>query len=605
MLQLTLKIFNNYMALEVHGTPKQKQLIQNKLHYAIDTLSSNRYHDIRFTKLHTVDGYTSLVTNLDNLPIGLRTNIIQYLNKLKKDINFNLVIIDNQTPKLIVDIPKDIVVKDRKGEKTLTLRDYQKESVVQIFSKQRGIIELATNAGKSAIMYSVANLVTPLLSNSERILLIAPNLSVASQLKKNLLHYYINDDIGFIGNSEFDIDHKIVVSTIQSLTIKTKPIDIKIKGTKAKEAQRMMSYYNSLDKENLHSSLGKFLDTFNPRYKYEEKDKETLQELYDTVKNDKVLDICFHNYKSIYEKALTKKDKEKIESYNNVMTFLNTIKVLMCDEIQTAASDGYQRVVNSMNNLRMALGFTGTIPKEPERALKIRALFGETLVNVNNKEMIERGFSTNIKIKFLDYNYPHDLQARVERELVINRVPKAQQSLMRYQYAYREGIIDNQNRNELIAKLAIKLAKDEQKKGTKLATLIIVNSIEHGENIVKEIDKLNLTNEVDYDFIHGDSSQEERERAFKELGEGKTQILVASKIIEAGIDLPFLKNLIYCSGGKSYVSVLQRLGRLLRLGKGKKECIVYDIVDRQHSLLYEHAKKRLKYYKDEGFELLQ
>ena len=367
----------------------------------------------------------------------------------------------------------------------------------------------------------------------------------------------------------------------------------------------MMSYYNSLDKENLHSSLGKFLETFNPRYKYEEKDKETLQELYDTVKNDKVLDICFHNYKSIYEKALTKKDKEKIESYNNVMTFLNTIKVLMCDEIQTAASDGYQRVVNSMNNLRMALGFTGTIPKEPERALKIRALFGETLVNVNNKEMIERGFSTNIKIKFLDYNYPHDLQARVERELAINRVPKAQQSLMRYQYAYREGIIDNQNRNELIAKLAIKLAKDEQKKGTKLATLIIVNSIEHGENIVKEIDKLNLTNEVDYDFIHGDSSQEERERAFKELGEGKTQILVASKIIEAGIDLPFLKNLIYCSGGKSYVSVLQRLGRLLRLGKGKKECIVYDIVDRQHSLLYEHAKKRLKYYKDEGFELLQ
>lgn len=605
MLQLTLKIFNNYMTLEVHGTSKQKQLIQNKLHYAIDTLSSNRYHDIRFTKLHTVDGYTSLVTNLDNLPIGLRTNIIQYLNKLKKDINFNLVIIDNQTPKLVVDIPKDIVVKDRKGGKTLTLRDYQKESVVQIFSKQRGIIELATNAGKSAIMYSVANLVTPLLSNSERILLIAPNLSVASQLKKNLLHYYINDDIGFIGNSEFDIDHKIVVSTIQSLTIKTKPIDIKIKGTKAKEAQRMMSYYNSLDKENLHSSLGKFLDTFNPMYKYEEKDKETLQELYDTVKNDKVLDICFHNYKSIYEKALTKKDKEKIESYNNVMTFLNTIKVLMCDEIQTAASDGYQRVVNSMNNLRMALGFTGTIPKEPERALKIRALFGETLVNVNNKEMIERGFSTNIKIKFLDYNYPHDLQARVERELVINRVPKAQQSLMRYQYAYREGIIDNQNRNELIAKLAIKLAKDEQKKGTKLATLIIVNSIEHGENIVKEIDKLNLTNEVDYDFIHGDSSQEERERAFKELGEGKTQILVASKIIEAGIDLPFLKNLIYCSGGKSYVSVLQRLGRLLRLGKGKKECIVYDIVDRQHSLLYEHAKKRLKYYKDEGFELLQ
>lgn len=603
---VNVNVYDNYFTLTFEkASEKQKEYIYNYLHHKVDVLDSNRFHDVSFTKYHTSDGRTKLITPNGKYPKGLLSKCLTYLKQLKETFTYDYKVIDNQTPKLTVNIPKDIVVKDRKGEKTLTLRDYQKESVVQIFNKQRGIIELATNAGKSAIMYSVANLVTPLLNNNERILLIAPNLSVASQLKKNLLHYYINDDIGFIGNSEFDIGHKIVVSTIQSLTIKTKPIDIKIKGTKAKEAQRMVSYYNSLDKENLHSSLGKFLDTFSPRYKYEEKDKETLQELYDTVMNDKVLGICFGNYESIYEKALTKKDKEKIESYNNVMTFLNTIKVLMCDEIQTAASDGYQRVVNSMNNLRMALGFTGTIPKEPERALKIRALFGETLVNVNNKEMIERGFSTNIKIKFLDYNYPHDLQARVERELAINRVPKAQQSLMRYQYAYREGIIDNQNRNELIAKLAIKLAKDEQKKGTKLATLIIVNSIEHGENIVKEIDKLNLTNEVDYDFIHGDSTQEERERAFKELGEGKTQILVASKIIEAGIDLPFLKNLIYCSGGKSYVSVLQRLGRLLRLGKGKKECIVYDIVDRQHSLLYEHAKKRLKYYKDEGFELLQ
>ena len=94
-------------------------------------------------------------------------------------------------------------------------------------------------------------------------------------------------------------------------------------------------------------------------------------------------------------------------------------------------------------------------------------------------------------------------------------------SLQRYQIAYRKGIIDNEIRNNLIAKLAKKLALTEINNKSGLGTLILVNSIEHGENIINELDKINLTNEIGYEFIKGEDNQEDRELALDRLKKEK------------------------------------------------------------------------------------
>lgn len=67
--------------------------------------------------------------------------------------------------------------------------------------------------------------------------------------------------------------------------------------------------------------------------------------------------------------------------------------------------------------------------------------------------------------------------------------------------------------------------------------------------------------------------------------------------------MPNLKFYISCAGGKSYVQTIQRIGRVLRISPTKKEVFIYDVVDRSHSMLYSQAKTRIKYYKDQQFEI--
>lgn len=600
--RIKLKILNS--------SDKQKNFIINKLHHYVDVYDSDRFHSVAFTKYHSWDGMTSLITdkNIDNIQIGLLSKVINFLKDTAKELNYSYSIIDNRTKNLNPDIPDEIKFDGKGKKRNLIISpnnkfSYQYDSVINAFKQKNGIINLATNAGKSAIMYSILKYSQNIFKDGQ-FLVIAPNVSVATQLKDNI-DLYLDTCTGFIGNGKFDINKKIVVSTIQSLGLKTKKPELKMKMAKQKENQRMVSYWNQINKgNNIRQNLKLFIINFVPKYKYEEKDLENLKHIYNTVKNDQVLKVYFNKYVSDYEQSISKSDKKKLNDYNSMVSFLNNIKVVLADEIQTASSDSYSRTFEYLNNTVLRLGFTGTIPKQPEKELKIRALFGDTISEVSNEDLIEKGVSTKCFIKLLDFDYPKDLDSVVERELAIKRVPRHQQSLQRYQIAYRKGIIDNEIRNNLIAKLAKKLALKEINNKSGLGTLILVNSIEHGENIIKELDKINLTNEIGYEFIKGEDNQEDRELALDRLKNGETQILIGTTILDAGIDVPFIKNIIYVSGGKSFVQTLQRIGRALRLKDGKDKAVIFDIVDREHSLLYKHAQKRIKYYKDENFPFI-
>lgn len=590
---------------------KQKKFLINKLHHYIDVYDSNRFHSAAFTRYHSWDGMSSLIKedNIDKIQIGLLSRIIKFIEENNSKYNFKYSIVDNRTKELNPKIPNEIKFSGNGKKRDLVISpnnkfSYQYDSILNAFKQRVGIINLATNAGKSAIIYAILRYSLELFDEGQ-FLVIAPNVSVATQLKENI-DTYLNTNTGFIGNGKFDIDKKIVVSTIQSLGLKTKVPDLKMKTQKQKETQRMVSYWNTINKgNNIRQSLKLFILNFKPNYKYEEQDLEKLKHIYNTVKNDQVLKVYFNKFVNDYENYISKSDKKKLDDYNKIISFLNNIKVVLSDEIQTAASDSYSRTFEQLNNTILRLGFTGTMPKQPEKEIKIRALFGDTISKVSNEDLISKGVSTKCYIKLLDFYYPKNLDSEVERELAISRVSRNQQPLQRYQLAYQKGIVENQLRNELIAKLAKKLALAEIEKNSGLGTLILVNSIEHGENIIKELDKINLINEIGYEFIKGDDNQEDRELALDRLKIGETQILIGTTILDAGIDVPFIKNIIYVSGGKSFVQVLQRIGRALRLKEGKDKSIIFDIVDREHSLLYKHAQKRIKYYKDEGFEFIK
>lgn len=65
-----------------------------------------------------------------------------------------------------------------------------------------------------------------------------------------------------------------------------------------------------------------------------------------------------------------------------------------------------------------------------------------------------------------------------------------------------------------------------------------------------------------------------------------------------GLDLPILDCLILAGGGRSSTRAFQRVGRVLRLYKGKKRAIVFDFEDAT-PMLNRHAQVRRKLYQQE------
>ena len=75
--------------------------------------------------------------------------------------------------------------------------------------------------------------------------------------------------------------------------------------------------------------------------------------------------------------------------------------------------------------------------------------------------------------------------------------------------------------------------------------------------------------------------------------------MIGSTIADEGLDVPALDTLILAGGGRSSTRAFQRIGRVLRLYKGKTRATVFDFDDKTNRMLQNHSKARMKYYRTE------
>jgi superfamily II DNA or RNA helicase/HKD family nuclease len=78
--------------------------------------------------------------------------------------------------------------------------------------------------------------------------------------------------------------------------------------------------------------------------------------------------------------------------------------------------------------------------------------------------------------------------------------------------------------------------------------------------------------------VWGDSSEEDRERALRELAQGTIQVLFSVDLFNEGVDLPTVDTLLLLRPTDSPTLFLQQLGRGLRKSPGKLACTVLDFV---------------------------
>lgn len=222
-------------------------------------------------------------------------------------------------------------------------------------------------------------------------------------------------------------------------------------------------------------------------------------------------------------------------------------------------------------------GFTGTLAENEEDRIKNLGLLGPVRYRKTSKELRDAGFLSNVIIRKANLIYPEIYDQMKYRDEV-------------------EELYSNQYRNKFLADLCFKLDKN---------TLLLVNRLEHGFILKQNFDKININNKKIY-FIRGEIDTDTRDE-IKKLMEKEDNVLciAITKIFSTGINIKNLHNIILAAGGKSAVTVVQSIGRGLRLHPDKKELNIFDICDKGFKYSVAHAEKRMKIYNTEKIKVTE
>ena len=269
---------------------------------------------------------------------------------------------------------------------------------------------------------------------------------------------------------------------------------------------------------------------------------------------------------SLYQRLSKKKDV--------AWDLLCGTDLLFIDECHRAGSNSYYDVVGSCDAF-FRFGLSGTPLKRTDGAdLRLIAATGPVLFEMRNKELIARGVSSEVEVQMLPIRTPD--------------IPKGTP----YPDAYKAGIVTNVYRNRAASLLADKFVREGK------SVVILVKEIAHGWALDKRLWTFKQKSFLTHQFINGEMDTEVRQRALQDFASGTLKVLIATSILDEGVDLPNIEVLIMCGSGKSSIKTLQRVGRGIRLG-GTGKLVVVDFIDYHNKYLLEHSLQRFRDYRDE------
>jgi len=257
--------------------------------------------------------------------------------------------------------------------------------------------------------------------------------------------------------------------------------------------------------------------------------------------------------------------------------YLKTIDVVFLDEGHHAKATTWFRLMGALPNAQFRYLMSGT-PFTGDNDLMVEAATGPVICEIRNDELIKLGVSAKPYV----------------RMIAINKPDLAQADDQSWDGVYKAGIIYNVYRNKVIARIADEYAADGK------AVLVLVRQLNQGSAIRQLI-------KYPVEFAHGKMPDSERDRLvdwFKITKKGR--VLIASSILDEGVDVPAVNALIVADGGQSLRAVLQKIGRSIRRKrKGPNIVAAVDFADATHKWLAKHSLERIDIYTGESFDIAE
>lgn len=259
----------------------------------------------------------------------------------------------------------------------------------------------------------------------------------------------------------------------------------------------------------------------------------------------------------------------------------------VADEVHHSASTSFFEVLSSFNNASVRIGLTGTVEdKDKVKKTRLLGIIGGILKKVSNDYLIKEGHSAKPRCLMIPVEYP---------DVDKIRLYGSEDGELEYGEMYSKGITNNMWRNYIIARIC--KHEVEEYHGQ---VLILVDRLEHGAYIQEAIEYVNCG--IRHEFLYGDLPAEERQGGLDRLVNKEIDVLIATTILDEGVDVPNINAIIYARGGKSVRKILQGIGRGLRRKADGSEVRVYDFIDLTGYTLAMQSERRLEILKGEKFK---
>jgi superfamily II DNA or RNA helicase len=252
---------------------------------------------------------------------------------------------------------------------------------------------------------------------------------------------------------------------------------------------------------------------------------------------------------------------------NEALSFFEDVICVIVDEVHMAKADVLKSMLTGvLSNVPIRWGLTGTIPKDKLDQFSLLVSLGPIVGKLSASELQERGVLAQCHVNIVQ------LKDSVE--------------FSNYQLELKH-LLEDANRLDTIAGLILKVNETGN-------TLVLVDRVNAGKELVSRLGNRAV-------FVNGDTKLTERKEEYDEVATSDDKIIVATYGVAAvGINIPRIFNLVLIEPGKSFVRVIQSIGRGIRKAEDKDHVQIWDITS-TCKFAKRHLTQRKSFYKEANY----
>ena len=247
--------------------------------------------------------------------------------------------------------------------------------------------------------------------------------------------------------------------------------------------------------------------------------------------------------------------------------FLEGVVCVIVDEVHMAKADALKTLLTGvMSRVPIRWGLTGTIPKEKFESQALLVGLGPVIGRLSANELQQQGVLANCHVNIV--------------QLVDHVEYKEYQSELKY-------LLEESGRLDTMAELIRKVNETGN-------TLVLVDRVAAGHALVERLGDRAV-------FVSGATKAKDRQDEYDEVADSTDKIIVATYGVAAvGINIPRIFNLVLIEPGKSFVRVIQSIGRGIRKAEDKDHVQIWDITS-TCKFAKRHLTKRKTFYKEANY----